>query len=125
MKISGMKNNLPVLSGLILSAAIFVSGFAQAVQNEAQFKTAYRSSATGLKLGVIQPDADLDSRNFMAQRYVYGDSARPTLVTQIESGSLVYWMDETVTPAQWTNFTVFSTRAFEYDNYGRKIKEWI
>lgn len=127
MKISGKKNHLSLLLKCLLSAAIFFSGAGQAAQSESPYKTAYRYSETGLKLGSIQPDADGDSRNFLAQRFTYHPS-RPTLVTQIESGNLVDWLDDTIAPAQWTNyseFTVFTTRGFEYDNYGRKIKEWV
>lgn len=112
-----------LLSTLFLAATYF-SGVAQAVQYQAQHKTVYRYSATGLKLGVIKPDADNDSRNFLAERYTY-NATRRTLVDQIEYGNLLYWLDDGIAPAQWTNFTVYTTRGFEYDNYGRKIKEWI
>ncbi len=127
MKISGKKNHLSLLLKCLLSAAIFFSGAGQAAQYESPYKTAYRYSKTGLMLGSIQPDADGDSLNFLAQRFTY-DPSRPTLVTQIESGNLVDWLDDTVAPAQWTyysEFTIFTTRGFEYDNYGRKIKEWV
>ncbi|MBK8187599.1 MAG: hypothetical protein IPK77_10420 [Cellvibrio sp.] len=79
-------------------------------------------------MAVIQPDTDGDYRNYLAQRYVYGDINRPSLVTQIESGNLERWLDDSIQPKDWTNytsFTIYSTQGFEYDNYGRKIKEWI
>ncbi len=124
MKTLGKNSFLSLLCAAAFLIAISFSGIAQAVQYQAQYKTAYRYSVTGLTLGVIKPDADNDSRNFLAQRYIY-NTARPTLVDQIESGNLLYWLDDSVMPAQWTNFTVYTTRGFEYDDYGRKIKEWI
>jgi RHS repeat-associated protein len=124
MKILGKNSFLSAFCGVAFLAAISFSGMAQAVQYQAQHKTVYRYSATGLMLGVIKPDVDSDSRNFLAERYIY-NTARPTLVDQIESGNLLYWLDDTVAPAQWTNFTVYTTRGFEYDSYGRKIKEWV
>lgn len=123
MKILGNNSFLSVFCGVAFLAAISFSGMTQAVQYQAQHKTVYRYSATGLTLGVIKPDADSDSRNFLAERYIY-NSARPTLVDQIEYGNLLYWLDDSVAPVQWTNFTVYSTRGFEYDDYGRKTKEW-
>ena len=125
MNISGKSKNFFAMCKTVLLVAIFASGVVQAAQSGGQHKTAYRYSPAGLQLGVIQPDADGDLRNFAAQRFVYGDSVRPTLVTQIESGNLINWMDDTISPAQWTGFTVFTTRGFEYDQYGRKIKEWV
>lgn len=125
MKIS-RNNCLLSLPNFILLFALFLSGVAEAAQSQALYKTAYRfSTTTGLKTGVIKPDADGDSLNFLAERYVYGDSARPTLVTEIQSGSLLNWLPDTIEPANWTNFTVYSTQGFEYDIYGQKTKEWM
>lgn len=124
MKILGKNSFLSILCWITLLGTISFSGITQAVQYQAQHKTVYRYSPIGLTLGVIKPDADNDSRNFLAERYTY-NAARSTLVDQIEYGNLLYWLDDAITPAQWTNFTVYTTRGFEYDNYGRKIKEWI
>jgi RHS repeat-associated protein len=127
MKTSGIKHNLSVLLKMLLSTAIFLSSAGQAEQYESPYKKAYRYSKTGLMLGSIQPDADGDSLNFPAQRFTYHPT-RPTLVITIESGNLEDWLDETIEPAQWTDytdFTIFTTQGFEYDDYGRKIKEWV
>ncbi|MBK8187843.1 MAG: hypothetical protein IPK77_11720 [Cellvibrio sp.] len=127
MKISRNKCSSFLLLSVVFSA-LLLSGMTQALQYEANFKVAYRYSSLGLQLAVIQPDTDGDYRNYLAQRYVYGDINRPSLVTQIESGNLERWLDDSIQPKDWTNytsFTIYSTRGFEYDNYGRKIKEWI
>ncbi|MES2824204.1 MAG: RHS repeat-associated core domain-containing protein [Pseudomonadota bacterium] len=124
MKIS-QKNILPVASNFFLAVSIFVSLVVQAAQVQAPYKTAYRYSEIGVKLGVIQADADGDYLNFLAQRYKYADPARRTLVTEIQSGNLVYWMDDNTHPSNWTNFEVSSTEGFGYDSYGRNITKTL
>lgn len=108
MKNSGMIFATKYILRLTLCVASFFCAFIQAAQIEGDYKTVYRISPNGLKLGVIKSDADGDHLNYLAQRYIYGDSSRPALVTEIQSGNLRYWLDDSYSPDQWTNFTVYT-----------------
>lgn len=112
------------LIGLIfVFISVSVSMAATAQQTEGPFKTAYRYDLNGRMVGSISPDPDnAGGLKYAAVRNTYSPGG---LLLKTETGELATWFDENTIPLYWTQFAVFTTREYEYDNYGRKIKEWI
>jgi len=106
--------------------SILLSLAATAQQTESTFKTVYRYDVGGRMLGSIASDPDGGGPlKYPATRNTYDTNG---LLAKTETGELSAWLDDTVLPQDWTNntsFTVYSTRVFEYDNYGRKVIEKI
>lgn len=108
------------LSSVALLLSFIFSNTVIASQVSGSYKTAYRYSPGGLKLGVIYPSPDGSGTNYPAEHYVYDEPGKPTLLTAIEYGYLGSWQDDEVAPANWENFTVHKIERFTYDGYGRK-----
>lgn len=114
-----MKRLVRVIPAALVLSFIF-SNTVMASQVSGNYKTAYRFSASGLKLGVIYPSPGGTGTNYPAERYVYGEPGKPTLLTAVEYGYLSSWHDDEIAPANWSSFTVEKIERFTYDGYGRK-----
>lgn len=114
-----MKRFVRVISVAFLLSFIF-SNTVIASQVSGSYKTAYRYSAGGLKLGVIHPSPGANGTNYPAERYIYDVPAKPTLLIAVEYGYLSSWHDDSVAPKDWNNFTVERIEKVTYDEYGRK-----
>lgn len=72
--------------------------------------------------GTIAPDPDgAGSLHYLATRNTYDGSTG--LLTLVENGELANWHNETINPSDWNDLTVFSSKSYGYDTYGRKAKE--
>lgn len=90
---------------------------AQSVPSD--FTTGYRYDLGGRLTGVIQPDPDgAGPLKYLASRSTYNGAG--LLISQ-EQGELAAWQPETVAPANWTSFTVFTLLESSYDSMGRML----
>jgi RHS repeat-associated protein len=113
---------------LALCAAISgVSTPAFAQQSAAPYTFATRYNVAGQVTGTISPDPDgAGVLGFPATRHTYATSGTFFgLLTKTEVGQLTSWADDTISPSNWSGFTIFQTRTVEYDNQGRKIAERV
>ena len=102
---------------------VFFSLVAVAQQTEQSYTTVYRYDLAGRVTGIIKPDPDVSGPlKYPAIRNTYSAGG---LLTLVETGELSVWMSESYQPAtDWSSyFTVTSSEAYEYDNFGRKVKE--
>lgn len=104
-------------------AAVAAPAVALGQASPAAFTTAYRYDASRQVVGMITPDPDdSGSLHYAAVRNTYDASGR--LIRQ-EKGELASWQSETVAPASWTGFTVFSKVETAYDIQDRKTLETV
>jgi RHS repeat-associated protein len=105
---------------LLLFAA---TSAAYAAQVEQSFTIATRYNLRGQVTGTIAPDPDGPGvLRLPATRNTY--DARG-LMTKTEQGELSAFLDETIEPANWSNFATFTvqlTKEFTYDDHGFKTK---
>jgi RHS repeat-associated protein len=108
------------------SAVLLVSNNAPSVSTPAPqmyiaFTTVTRFNVAGQVTGTISPDPDGSGPlHYAAVRNTYDSSGN---LVQVETGELATWYDETVDPANWGNFTVFSTKVISHDQYGRVTRK--
>jgi RHS repeat-associated protein len=118
-----------LFSGRVLFAAALIacSVAAHTQQPAAPYTSGTRYNVAGQVTGTLAPDPDgAGPLGFAATRNTYSTSGALTgLLIKTEVGELSSWANETVAPANWSGFTVFQTRTFEYDNQGRKIAERV
>jgi RHS repeat-associated protein len=99
------------------------------IQSETAYLHATRYNIGGQVTGTIAPDPDgPNALRLKATRNSYGTAGdNRALLTKIESGELASFPNENIDPSAWGNsgFTIFSTKEFTYDGYGRKITESI
>ncbi len=102
---------------------LLISIHSVAQQIAQHFTTAYRYDLTGRLTGIINADPDFSGPlKYPATRNTYAPSG---LLTLVEHGELSVWLDERYSPAEWgSNFRTIKVVGYEYDNFGRKIKEW-
>lgn len=94
-------------------------------QMEVAYTTAVRYDLNGRVTGTIAPDPDATGPlRLLATRNTYNSRG---LLIRVESGELSTWLDETITPASWTNYgyAIFLTREFTFDSYGRRLTESV
>lgn len=109
---------------LIAYCTLFAGATANAEQQAASYTYAKRFSPAGKLLGEISPDPDGSGpHKYLAKRYVYGNTSRPGLLTQIDIGVLDEWQNENILPKDWTGFAVLQRQKFYYDAQGRKEAE--
>jgi RHS repeat-associated protein len=112
-----------------VSAFLMCSAAAIAQQAAAPYTSATRYNVAGQVTGTIAPDPDgAGPIGYAATRNSYGTTgATKGLLIQTEIGQLSAWLDATSIqePSNWSGFTVYQTRTFEYDNQGRKIAERV
>ncbi|MES2675934.1 MAG: RHS repeat-associated core domain-containing protein [Pseudomonadota bacterium] len=105
----------------ILVAGLLVMSTGQAAQLEQAFTTAFRYDAAGRVTGTISPDPDgTAALRLQATRNTYDPTTG--LLDKTEHGELLAWQAENIPPSEWTNytsFTIFNTKLFTYDGYGR------
>lgn len=102
-----------------LMAVLPEPGQAQTVASN--FTTGYRYDIGGRLVGTILPDPDgTGPIGFAATRKTYDAAGN---LARVEVGKLSTWMAETVAPAAWTGFTVFTTLDTTYDGMGRKLAD--
>lgn len=106
---------------LLILSVVYVAGVV-AQQQPAAHKAVKRLSPNGKLLGEILPEPDTDGQYFQATRYIY-DTARPSLLIEVEQGVLRYWQDDTIQPLDWQNFTISKKKLITYDDRGRKSTE--
>ena len=111
------KANLPVsaalhrtaFGGLIALAATLLAPVAQAQSAPSAFTSATRYDDERQVTGTIAPDPDgTGPLHYAAVRNSYDAAGR---VIRVEKGELLNWQSESVAPANWTNFTIFSYKA--------------
>jgi RHS repeat-associated protein len=72
-------------------------------------------------VGVIETDPDGTGSNpYPAVRNTFDSRG---VLTRAEVGALATWQPETVTPANWTGFTIFRQIDYTYDSGGRKVSQ--
>ncbi len=104
-------------------SGIAVARPAMAQASASDFTSATRYDMAGRVTGTIAPDPDGSwSLHFAAVRNSYDIAGRLVLV---EKGELASWQPESVAPASWTGFTVFSKVETTYDALDRKRKEVV
>jgi RHS repeat-associated protein len=111
---------------LLCAVSVFLSLGSAAQQTEGLYKTVYRYDLRGRMIGSISPDPDgSGALRYAAVRNTYNAGG---LLVKTEGGELYDWQSDNVLPKDWetyTSFTIYSKRVFEYDGYGRKVKEMI
>jgi hypothetical protein len=85
-----------------------------------------RYNRAGRLTGTIAPDPDgAGPLRYLATRNTYDSNGR---LAKTEFGELGAWLNETVPPSAWsshTTYTVFSSKEFTYDAYGRKTGQLV
>jgi RHS repeat-associated protein len=113
-----------MLLGCLAHASLMHS--ANAAQTERPYTMASRYDVAGRLTGTIAPDPDgTGPLRYLATRHTYDSNGR---LVKTESGELGAWLNETVPPSAWsshTTYTVFSSKEFTYDAYGRKTGELV
>ncbi len=106
----------------VCALLVFFSLVATAQQTEQSHTTVYRHDLAGRVTGIIKPDPDgAGPLKYPAVRNTYTAGG---LLTLVETGELSVWLSDSYQPTtDWNSyFTVTSSVAYEYDNFGRKIK---
>lgn len=104
---------------LALLALLSWAPLAGAQSVPSDFTTGYRYNVGGQMTGIILPDPDAAGPlKYLASRHTYNSAG--LLITQ-ENGELAAWQPESVAPANWSSFTVFTLTEYAYDALGRKI----
>ena len=111
---------------VIWPAVVIVTAFsipASAQTAPTSYTTATRYDAMGRVTGTISPDPDGSGLlTELATRIVYNAAGR---VDRVESGTLLSWQPEAVTPANWTGFTAHQTKKTTYDVWGKVLSEAV
>ncbi len=111
------------IGGLIALAATLMAPVAQAQSAASAFTSATRYDDERQVTGTIAPDPDgTGPLHYAAVRNTYDAAGR---VIRVEKGELLNWQPETVAPASWANFTIFSQVDTSYDVMGRKLIETV
>ncbi|HTU66123.1 MAG TPA: RHS repeat-associated core domain-containing protein [Steroidobacteraceae bacterium] len=121
------------MNRLILTLALgaMAAGLATPVaaqQVAAPFTFATRYNVAGQVTGTISPSPDNGGPlGYPATRNTYGEpgSATAGLLIKTQIGKLSSWLDESYEPKNWSGFSIYQTRTFEYDNQGRKSAERV
>lgn len=109
-----------LLIGLLASSTLApVAAWAQSSPSD--FTSATRYDPDRRVTGTIAPDPDGSGPlHYQAVRNTYDAAGR---LTRVEKGELAAWQAETVAPASWSGFTVFSQVDTSYDAMDRKLRE--
>ncbi len=111
------------IGGLIALAATLMAPVAQAQSAASAFTSATRYDDERQVTGTIAPDPDgTGPLHYAAVRNSYDAAGR---VIRVEKGELLNWQSESVAPASWTSFTIFSQVDTSYDVMGRKLIETV
>ena len=103
-----------ILVGMSISWSVHLE--AQSVPSA--FTSAVRFDLAGRVVGNISPDPDgAGPIHYAATRTTYAASG---LVTKVETGELAGWQSESISPANWSGFTVSSFEGRSYDNFGHE-----
>jgi RHS repeat-associated protein len=109
-----------VVSG-VGTLATGTAALAQATASPHTWATRY--DAVGRTVGTIAPDPDgTGPLKHAATRTTYDARGNPI---RVETGELASWQSETVAPASWPGFTVFTTAETTYDLVNRKTTERV
>ena len=112
------------LAGTTCLMALALSAPAAAQSTASPFTTATRYDLMGRVTGTIAPDPDpaSGSPQYAAVRNSYDAGGRLVLV---EQGVLTVWQSDSVAPANWTNFTVYQSKAIAYNQFDQKVNETL
>ena len=103
----------------LVALALPVAAYAQA--SPSAFTSATRYDADRKVVGTIAPDPGTSgTATYAAVRNSYDAAGR---LIKVEKGALATWQAETVAPASWTGFSVFTMVDTVYDAMDRKVKE--
>lgn len=92
---------------------------AQATASDYTYGTRY--DAEGRVTGTLAPDPDgTGMLRYLAVRTTYDPAGRPVTV---ENGELAAWQGESVAPASWSGFTVYTSVVSTYDAVDHKLSE--
>jgi RHS repeat-associated protein len=107
--------------GLIVGLAAVMPAVAFAQAAPSAYTSATRYDLAHRVTGTIAPDPDgAGPLHYAAVRNTYDAAGR---LTRVEKGELVSWQSETIAPASWSGFTVFSQVDTVYDVMDRKIQD--
>ena len=116
-----MKRLLVLLCFAVLSLTVAGVDQARAQSLASAFTTGYRYDAMHNLTGVISPDpGNVSAPFYAAVRNSYDSMGR---LIKVEKGALSSWQAESVAPASWTGFTVYTTVDTAYDLAGNKLKD--
>lgn len=105
------------LVGSAMTLVCLVGGLSYSQNGSDPFTTHFRYSSAGDILGEIGPDPDgAGPLGHPAIRYTYDSRGRQT---KVEHGQLSSWQSSSVSPANWTGFSVHDVESTQYDGYGR------
>lgn len=105
----------------LAAAALLCSPTLVAQTVPSAFTTGYRYNVAGQPTGVIAPDPDdAGPLHFPAARHTYDSAGR---LISTETGELLAWQPETISPAAWSGFAVFRTTSFTYDGLSRRLSQ--
>ena len=101
--------------------AMFLPAAASAQASPSAFTSATRYDAARRVTGSIAPDPDgAGSLHYAAVRNSYDDAGR---LIRVEKGELSNWQSETIAPASWPGFNLFTKTETSYDALDRKVLE--
>lgn len=93
-----------------------------ATQEAAPYTKGIRYNLAKQVTGTLDPDPDgAWALHYHAIRNTYSDANG--LLLKVENGELANWQNESIKPSDWTGFTVYSSKTYGYDSYGRKTLE--
>ena len=114
---------MAALTGLAVAVAWLPATPVVAQTSASAYTYATRYDIDRRVVGTIAPDPDgSGSLHYAASRTTYDTAGRPT---RVEKGELSSWQSETVAPASWSGFTVFSQVDTTYDLLDRKATEAV
>jgi RHS repeat-associated protein len=102
-----------------LAVAFALPAAAAAQSSPSAYTSATRYDLAGHVTGTIAPDPDgAGSLHYAAVRNTYDSHGN---LIKIETGELLNWQSEAVTPSAWNNFTIYTTTDTTYDALDRKL----
>lgn len=120
---SGKLLNFNIMRTLAMIVIPVLNQSANAQTTAGSFTYGIRYDGARQIVGTIAPDPDgAGSIHYAAIRNTYDGSGN---LIKVERGELSLWQAESILPANWQGFTVFSTLDTSYDPQGRKIRETI
>lgn len=124
MRVSKKLGEYALFLDLLCGASLI--GLATPAQGQAvpsDFTTGYRYDAMRRLTGTISPDPDgAGPLHYLAVRNTYDVAGRLAIV---ETGELAQWQSETLTPANWSGFTVLHRWDAAFDAMDRKMGEGV
>jgi RHS repeat-associated protein len=117
------KNVFTHVTYLCLVFFLVFAAAASAYQSAKPYTKVARYNIHGQITGVIYPDPDgTGPLRYMAERNTYAANGQ---LIEVERGELYSWLNESIEPKNWSNFTVFNSIFYTYDVKGRITSEAV